>query len=192
MAQESSEIRVNATGSVYVAPVGTAFPTNISAAVSPLAGWVELGYLTEEGPRLSFGRESTDLLAWQSADAVRVLTTSRPKSISFDLMQHNRHTLMLALGGGTVTEPTPGNFLFTPADDAEIYQRALIVELEDGEFNYRYCFSKTEQDGAVEFAAVRTNSTNFAMSMKVLAPDTGTSYIVQSDDPNLSLLEAGS
>ncbi len=189
MAQESSEIRVNATGSVYVAPVGTAFPANISAAVSPLAGWVELGFLTEEGPRLSFGRETTDLKAWQSADPVRVLTTDRPKTIAFDLMQHNRHTLTLALGGGTITGTAP-NYVFTPADDSETYQRALIVEMIDGEFTYRYCFSKVEQDGAVEFSAVRTNSTNFAMSMKVLAPDSGTSYIIQSDDPNLSLLEA--
>jgi hypothetical protein len=186
MANDSTEVRVYGDGGVYVADVGTEFPASISEAID-LDDWTNLGFLTEEGPRFSFGRETTDLLAWQSMDPIRVLTTAAPKTIAFDLMQSNRHTLEMALGGGTITEPSPGEFEFEPADPSDIYERALIVEMVDGAFTYRFCYRKVTQDGAVEFAGVRTDSTNFAVTMKVLAADAGEKpYLVQSDDEALA------
>lgn len=193
MANESNEIRVFGDGGVYIADVGTAFPTDVSTPIDPDSGWTNLGYHTTEGTRFSFGQDTTDLNAWQTLDPVRVLVSAAPTSISFDLMQTNRHSLTLALGGGAITEPTAGLFKFTPADVSEIYERAVVVELTDGEFNYRYCYTKMSKDGAVEFSAVRTDSTNFSITMKLLAPPVGQDrYAIYSDDPNMTLLEAGS
>lgn len=186
MANEPEEIRVYGDGGVYIADVGTAFPASISDPIDD-ADWTNLGYLTEEGPRFSFGRETTDLKGWQSLDVLRVLTTALPKSITFDLMQTNVHSLEMALGGGDVTEDAPGEFTFEPADPSETYEKAIIVEMIDGGVTYRFCYRKAQRDGAVEFAGIRTNSTNFSITMKVLDPgDAEKPYIVQSDDPALT------
>lgn len=194
MALESSELVVTGTGHIYVAPVGTAFPASIDAVVSHNVGWIDLGYATEEGARFSFGREINEAFGWQSADPLRLISTRRPKSVAFDLMQWNQHTVQLALGGGTVTEPVSGQYEYAPPADSYIDERALIVEGTDGDYTYRFCYRKAFNQATVEFAFVRENPVVFPIDMKILAADGGLSpYIVQTDDPNIGeILEAAS
>lgn len=194
MSLESSEVRVMGTGHVYVAPVGTAFPTNISTAVSFAAGWRELGYVSEEGARFKFSREMNEVMAWQSYDPVRMVVKSVPKEVSFDLEQWNQFTLQLALGGGTVTEPTPDNYLYEPPAESVVDERALIIEGQDGNYKYRFCYRKTLNSSGVEFPFVRENPVMFPITMRILAADGGLgSFLLQTNDPNIGeLVEAGS
>lgn len=194
MAFESSEVRVTGTGHVYVAPVDTPFPTNISAAVSHNAGWIELGYASEDGARFSFGREVNEIMAWQSFDPIAQVVTRVPKTVSFDLMQWNQHTVTLALGGGTVTEPTSNNYVYTPPDESYRDERALIVEGIDGAYTYRFCYRKAINEEGVEFSFVRENPVLFPITMKILAPDDDAApYIIQTNDPSIGeILEAAS
>lgn len=194
MANESSEVRSFGLGGVYLAPVGTssAAIAAVNTPISSASGWVNLGFLTPEGPRPTFGREKTEVRAWQSEDPVRTLTTGVPKKIAFDLLQSNRHTVALALGGGTWSE-AGGIFHFVPDDSSVLQTHALALEMIDGEFTYRFLYPKVEREGEVTFAAVRTDATKYAITMTVLAPDGGAKpFEMWSDDPNLSLLEAGS
>lgn len=194
MALESSEVRVTGTGHVYVAPVGTAFPTDISTAVSHAAGWRELGYVSEEGARFSFGREVNEIMAWQSFDPLRLVVTAVPKQVQFDLMQWNQFTVSLALGGGTFTEPTSGNYLYEPPAEDFIDERALIIEGTDGDYDYRFCYRKSVNMEGVDFAFVRENPVLFPVTMRILAADAGAkSFLLQTNDPNIGeLVEAAS
>lgn len=194
MAFESSEVRVTGTGHVYVAPVDTPFPATINAAVSHNAGWVELGYASEDGARFSFGREVNEIMAWQSFDPIAQVVTRVPKTVSFDLMQWNQHTVELALGGGTVSEPVSGAYEYAPPDESFRDERALIVEGIDGDYTYRFCYRKAINEEGVEFAFVRENPVLFPITMKILAPDDDASaYIIQTNDPSIGeILEAAS
>lgn len=194
MTLESSEVRVMGTGHIYVAPVGTAFPTNISTAVSHAAGWRELGYCTPEGARFTFGRDVTDINGWQSFNPLRKIITAAPKSVAFDLLQWNQYTMGLALGGGTFTEPTADNYLYEPPDESFVDERAVIVEAIDGDYNYRVCYRKAFNTSGVEFAFARENPTVLPITMDVLAADAGAKpYLIQTDDPNVGeLVQAGS
>jgi len=58
MAVAGSEVRVAGSGHVYLAPVGTAMPTDTAALP---ADWVDLGYVTEDGVMFNFDRETEDL-----------------------------------------------------------------------------------------------------------------------------------
>lgn len=194
MSLESSEVRVTGTGHVYVAPVGTPFPANVSVAPSHAAGWRELGYCSEAGARFTFGREINNIMAWQSYDPVRKVVTSVPKSVAFDLQQWNQFTVQLALGGGTVSEPTSGQYLYEPPDESFLDERALIVEGVDGDYTYRFCYRKALNESGVEFAFVRSDPVLFPITMGILAADGGAKpFFIQTDDPNIGeLLEAGS
>lgn len=194
MALESPEVRVFGTGNIYVAPVGTSFPATVSAAVDPDAGWVDLGYTTEEGARFQFSREVNRIPAWQSFDPIRMVVTGVPKQVMFDLQQWNQNTLKLALGGGTVTEPSAGEYQYEPPSEEFVDERALIVEGRDGDYTYRFCYRRAFNEQPVDFAMVRETSSPLPIGMSILAADNGLKpFLIQTDDPNVGeILEAAS
>lgn len=183
MAQDGTELVVAGAGGVYVADVGETEPTDIDAAIP--SGWTELGFITEDGVRFSFGSEIQEFFAWQSLDPVRKSKLRAPKTISFDLMQWNAENLMLAFGGGTWTEDS-GKFEYTPADDSFLDERALMVEATDGDRTYRFLFRRTINTQGVSFAFTRNANANLPLTFDVLAVSGDDSWIILSDDANLT------
>jgi hypothetical protein len=186
MSFESDEVVVAGTGHIYVAPVGTAMPANISAAVDD-AGWVDLGYTTEDALHFVFDRQTKDLMAWQTRDVIRTVVTSEPKRIDFTLEQWNQNTWQLACGGGTFTGSAP-NFLFTPPAAGSVDYRALIVALTDGSKHYRFLVQKALNKNPLDFSTRADDMALLPISMTLLVPDGGsTSWTLQTDDSNLGL-----
>jgi hypothetical protein len=182
MAKNTSEIRVYSDGGIYLAPLETAFPSTISDPIDTL-DWAHLGFLSEEGPRVSLGLETTDLMAWQSLYAVRTLATGRPTTIAADLMQWNYHTVEIALGGGEVTEDAPGEYRIEPPAASDVWEKAMMLHTIDGEHNYLWCFPRITREGAVDFAAVRTDSADFTATFKVLDTGDDVPFFLLTDDP---------
>lgn len=194
MSLEGSEVRVAGTGHVYVAPVGTPFPADITVTPSFAAGWRELGYCTEDGARFSFGRDVNSIPAWQSFDPVRKVISALPKTVAFDLLQFNHFTWELALGGGTFTEPSPDKFEYEPPDESFVDERALIVQMSDGDLDYRVCYRRALNENGVDFAFVRADAVTLPITMGIMAADDGAKpFKIQTNDPNFGdLVEAGS
>lgn len=191
MALESSEVRVTGTGHAYVAPLGTPIPAGIDSPLTHAAGWVELGYTTEEGARFSFGREVNRVMGWQAFDPLRIVVTRVPKTISVDLLQWNQHTVKLALGGGTVTEPASGQYQYDPPDESFVDERMFAIEGIDGDYTYRFIYRKALNESGVDFAFVRANPVVFPITMAILAADGNNEpWLLQTDDPNIGLLTA--
>lgn len=185
MSLESSEVRVFGEGHVYTGAVGTAFPANIGTTIDSTL-WLDLGYLSTDGPKFSFGRETKDIEVWQSFDPVRTIVTKVPKTAKFTLMQTNLHTLELALGGGTVTEQVSGKYKYTPPSSGDVDERAIIIEGVDDIYTYRFCFSRGQVASAVEFSFVREDAVKYDIEMKFLQPDTGNAYEIYTNDANFS------
>lgn len=189
MTLDAAEVRSFPFGHGYVAPVGTAFPDEIDDPVD-LDLWAELGHLSEAGPRFSFGKNLTPQASWQSRGRpVRNLRGAQPITVSFDLLQWNRNNTVYALGdSGSWAESSPGSGLwtYTPGSEGDVDERALIVEAVDGDFNYRFCFARTENQAGVDFAWTGTALAPLPIVATVLeAPNEGAPYIIQSDDPNI-------
>lgn len=185
MAQDSNEVRVYGDGNLYVAPVDTAFPTDITTAVDDDA-WVQLGYISTDGVTFKVEKEMKDIEVWQSRDPVRTIRTKSPKTLKLDLVQWNYHTALLALGGGTVTG-TPGNYTYNPPDESESDERAFILEAIDGDYTVRYCFRRGENQTGTELKHVSDDALMLPIEIKVLAASNGAKpYFIQTDDPNLA------
>lgn len=178
MALNSAEVRVAGTGHVYVAPSGTALPTDASAALG--ASWKDLGYVSEDGVAFKFGRETQDLNAWQG-DKVRVITLREPKTVEFALMQSNSDVLTAAFGGGAVTSPSTGEYKFTPAAAGSNAERALVIEFVDGGITYRYAFARVQVEGDVSFTLTRGGAVTYPITFGVLASDPA--YEILTNDP---------
>ena len=64
MALDPENIRVYGDGEIYIAAYGTTLPTTLAGALA--AGFLSLGYLTEDGFQLNTEIETYEIGAWQS------------------------------------------------------------------------------------------------------------------------------
>lgn len=181
---DPDELVVAGTGNVFVAPEGTALPTDIDDVVSLNLdpAFVDLGYMTEDGVAMSFARTTTDKFAWQEFDPVRTLVTEVPKTVKFVMEQWNSETLKLGLGGATITW-SGGGVMIVPEEASFIDIRALIVYAEDGDKHYAACFRRTQNVDEFSFPFKRTDTSDLPIGLKVLGAGDEAPYHFLTDDP---------
>lgn len=109
MTQTATEFVVAGSGSVNVAPLGTASPSD---PVTPYASidpaWKEAGFTTEAGVKVHDGKTVYEIKSWQSFYAVRRVITAREFTLAFGLQQWNEVNVPLAFGGGAISTPIAG------------------------------------------------------------------------------------
>lgn len=189
--RDPDETTVGADGYVAIASLTDTMPTDIAdcipdedLAVDLPAGFVDLGLLTDSGPKASFGRTVKDIPAWQSFDPVRSLVTAIPKQIEFDLEQWNDDNLSLGLGGTVITDTATGVML-EPEDDSFLNYKRLVIYAEDGGKHYAFCFRRTQNVKELTFPFGREDISALPIGMKVLkAPaGEGKAWYMLTDDP---------
>jgi hypothetical protein len=186
MALDAADVRVGGDSHIFLAPIGTAFPVWDTA---PAAPWEELGYVTPDGLTLSFNREVTDIFAMQSAEPIRTIATRLPKTVGFTMMQEGRPQLLLALGGGTFTDEvgTPGVVRYEPPEASVVDERALLVEMIDGAYTYRWHYLRTTNREGVEHKYVREDAATFPVIQQILQPGSGAKpFYLLTDDPSFA------
>lgn len=183
MAVDADEIVVGASGSVYVAPVGTAGPTDVGTALN--AAFVDLGYVSDDGVSITPGMDMSEINAWQSFYAVRRIVTNRSLEVGFTLLQWNESSIKLAFGGGTVTTTAgpPAYYTYSPPDPAEIDYRAVIVEWADGTKDYRLHIPKALVTDTSALSLNRTDPAGLALTFSIQATDGSDPFTLITDDP---------
>ncbi len=161
----AEETLVGASGAVYVAPVGSTEPTTSRGTLS--AAWTELGYLSEDGVTWSVGRSTEDVSAWQSFYPIRTLVTAQTSTLGMTLRQWNADTIVLALGGGTITEDT-GEYTYEPPAPGDLDERAIIVDWSDGSRAYRLIVRRAVVSDAVETQLQRGAAADLPVTFNVL------------------------
>jgi hypothetical protein len=121
--------------------------------------------------------------AWQSFYDLRRIIASKEGSLAFQLMQWNGDTVKLAFGGGEVTEPAEGAFLYTPPDPAEIDERMMAVEWEDGDYDFRLIFPKGIVSENVETNIVRTAAALLPITFSLLGQDGVPPFLLHTNHP---------
>lgn len=172
---DASNTVIESTGSLYTAPVGTAFP---DAYDEPGVAWVEVGHTSTDGPRPSgFERDAERFYSWQSPKiAIRSVPGTAEPQFLVDLLEVTANTLKLYFGGGTVTPGVGGDpDVFVPplTDPAEC---AMLIDWFDGARQYRWCVKR-----AVPIAGGEVNLASSEMAMwpvrfDLLAPTDGSEW----------------
>lgn len=183
MSIDADEIVVAGDAGVYVAPVGTAGPTDIATALN--ASFANLGYTSEDGISWSPGMETTPINTHQSFYAVRHIVTGRSLDIGFELLQWNQESFMLAMGGGefATTAGPPAYYTYTPPEPSDIYYRALVVEWTDGGKSYRLHVPKVMASDVSEVTLARTDASGLALTLSAVATDGSAEYTFITNDP---------
>lgn len=193
MAAENNadQILVGSNGAAWVAPVGTTLPTEVDTALN--ASFKSLGYLSEQGPEVANSKTTQDIRAWQSFEPIASRVTEASPQVNFELMEWDYKTVPFAFGGGAITTTSSGKYKFTPADPSTVDERALILDVNDGDYDWRFVFPR---GFAAENLAARFNRSDPALlpvGFKVLAPSDGSrSYFIYTNSPQFDELVAGS
>lgn len=177
----AEEIVVGANGSLYVGPVGSTVPASISVALG--ADWTELGFTTEDGVKWVDGKTLKSIRAWQSFYDLRRIVEAKQGSLAFQLLQWNGDNVRFGFGGGTVTESAPGEYRFVPPDAAFIDERALAIEWQDGDKDYRLIFPKGMVSENVETNIVRSDAALLPITFSLLGEEGVEPFILDTDDP---------
>jgi hypothetical protein len=181
--KDSSEIVVAKNGEVSFAPVGTALPTTPTANLN--SAFVGAGFLTEDGAKISASPDILEVKSWQRRQATRRDLNGQEITVTFTMQQVNESNLVLALGGGKITEPSKGIFRYDFAVDSEpIDERALVIDAEDGGEHHRFVFLRGNVTESVELTFQRGQETQLPVTFKVLAPseDTAPGYYLTDSD----------
>lgn len=164
MALTADAVRVAGTGEVYYAPTGTTAPSDATTALPNT--WKGLGYTSTDGVEFTFGRDTTDIDAWQGSK-LRVVTNSEPATLGFTLMETKTDVLLLAFGGGTVATAGGGS-VYTPPAAGTNTERAMVVDFTDGAKKYRYYFPKVQVEGDLSFTLTDGEAVAYALTFGVL------------------------
>lgn len=100
MALNADNVIVALTGAALTAPKGTTAPTNTTAAWG--VGWVDLGYISEDGITETPNDETNAIPAWQNGDTVREDITGSKTTYQFTVIECTRTALELYYPGSLV------------------------------------------------------------------------------------------
>jgi hypothetical protein len=116
------------TGGIYMAPSGTTLPTDASTALSD--DYKSLGYVSEDGVKVSTDRSSETIKAW-GGDTVATPTTGVTYSMQFTLIEYtSENVLQLVYGKEHVNVGTDGKFdAYATAEDLE--EHVFVIETMD-------------------------------------------------------------
>lgn len=181
MPNDAQETILGATGSVHVAPAGTALPVDEVVALN--AAFIEVGFVSEDGATLNDSKEINEHPAWQSTTFIRRNVASRATTVAFSMLQWNDETVPFALGGGVVTEPTAGHYKYEPPTAEEIDTRALVLQWSDKGYEYRLVIAEGMVTEDVESQLNREALAGLPITFA--AQDNGTDpvWFLLTDDP---------
>jgi hypothetical protein len=176
----ASEIRIGASGTIYIAPSGTAGPANIAAAWT---GFTQLGYATEDAVTLTRSMDTEEVTGWQSISPLRYIITGVSLQAAFSLIQFNRDSLPLWLGGGTVTNQGGGSFLYNVSSTPTVDERVFGVEWTDGAITNRFVMGRCMVTEGGEATIGRSAAIELPLTISAMTPASGSvlGYFLTSD-----------
>lgn len=181
----SANVKVGITGGVRTAPVGTTAPTTPTAAYA--AGWLELGYISEDGVTENFTTDTTDIKAWQNGVTVRTVISESDVTFQFTVIETTLTAWELFYPGSTFETATGVTTKTVKAPTPN--PRAFAIDVVDGSVHYRKIIPRGEVTERGEIVYVNDEPIGYNMTIKCYPDSAGTLYIELSDDPAVEVEE---
>lgn len=135
MTNDAGNVVIAGGGAVWLAPTGTAMPPDVATALN--VAFVDVGYISEDGVTFRPSMTLTEIRAWQSRSVIARRNNTRDLMVSFVMREFKRSNLQLAMGGGVITTATLSSVYTPPASGGAIYERAMVIEWQDGAAMFR-------------------------------------------------------
>lgn len=181
MANDADNVRVGLNGSVYIAPKGTTAPTDLDTAWP--AGWVDLGYLSDDGVEMNYSTNTEDINAWQSLSPVRKVLTGVDMTLGFTAIELKTSTVTLYFPSATMTDVSGTvHKLAIPAAPAPD-ERAIGLEWIDGTIKNRLIIARGEVTDRQAITLARSGAVGLGMTVSAYADTAPEIAVWLSSDP---------
>jgi hypothetical protein len=188
--QQTSQIRVAGQGHLYVAPVGTAGPTDCTTAWTTVnAAWQDLGFTDDSGVVLGKKDSWDEIDLWQTTVPGRYVPKSRALTAKFMLLQLNAVTLPLWAGGSAVTTNGTNGYLYSISETLQSYERTLGIEWTDnnGAITTRIIIPRGQVTDTDDVNLTRTKAAGLGMTYAAMGLDGVTPLLYwYTNDPNMT------
>jgi len=139
MAKNENNVRIygGEDSAVYVAPKGTAGPTDLAEPT----GFTELGWLSEDGITMDTDIDATTHRAFQGGTIVRRKRNSVERTISFQCLEETATVLGLFYAGQTAQVTGTGATAVARINlegQTNSDERAFVIDVFDGDVQQRY------------------------------------------------------
>lgn len=182
MAKDTNNVRVygDIDSAVYVGNVGTTAPT--SPTTTPAAGFIELGWLSDDGLTEVRELDSDQKRAWQGAAIVRTVRTSDTRRFKFVCWETNKTTMGLMRPGST---PTSSTGITTTPVKAYTGQdiRAWVIDQRDGSIDVRKVIPTGEVVEVGDIVSQNGEIVAYEMTVECYPDSNGVLYTEISNDP---------
>lgn len=182
----SESIRIFGNGSVWVAPDGTAMPASLNAPLN--AAFKDLGFATEDGVKFTDTKDLGVVRVWQSRYPAKRFINNRDAMIEFTLVEWEREQIILAFGGGTITEPVSDQFRYTPPAAEFIDYRAMVLKLQDDEgYNWQIGIPRGLVTSNTTSGFVSTGPALLPITFGLVASGDSDPWFIDSDSPTFEV-----
>lgn len=147
----------------------TAAPTTIDGAWP--AGWVSLGYLSEDGPTISQSTDTTDINAWQALGVLRSVITSRTVTVQMQMMEWTPDNLAAYWDVDTPVAGAGGLLTFSVRSDEAGRRRQLGIDVRDGDNLVRLIFPRVQLNSAGDLQFQRSAAAVLDCTFSALETD---------------------
>ena len=180
--QTPGEIIIAGTGTIYHAIEGTPIPAYLTDALDP--AFQAVGFTTDAGAKFTDEKTTAQVRPWQSFYPVRTHITERRATIEATLLQWNEPNMIVAYGGGGITQPQPGEYRYHPPAPEELAILAIVIDFTDGAKNYRFTAGRAFVTSNTETTWAKSGPALLPITFEVLAPaGAGDPWTIDSDDP---------
>ncbi|MEV0608129.1 hypothetical protein AB0I61_17360 [Polymorphospora rubra] len=190
MAKNVDNVRVygDIDSGVWVGPVGTTAPT--SPITAPGVGWVELGWLGEDGITETREVSSDPKRAWQGGVTVRTVRANDSRRFTVIALETNATVAGLVRPGSVPTTAagithTPVR-AFTGSDN-----RAWIIDTRDGAVDTRKVIARGEVVEVGDVAYQGSEITAYELTIECYPDSNGVLYDEYTNDPALAVPDEG-
>jgi len=184
MAGDTANPRVWAEADVYVAPVGTTAPVNVTTALA--AGWEPIGLIGDEGITLGREQDTDDKFAYGGI-LVRTVRSKFKRTFTVVALEDNATVFGLLNPGSTATTsagPTPPAGTTTrQVNIPNVAPVAMVLELVDGTNIKRLVIPRCEVSEVADTTISDVELAGTEFTVTVYPSAAGLFYTEVSNDP---------
>lgn len=181
MASDATNVRVALTGAVYTAPLLTAYPPDATSAWG--AGWLDLGYISEDGITEAYADNSEVIKAWQGGVTVRTVITSTDATFHFVCLETNINVLTTYHKGSLLTDD--GTTATMNVASATADEKMFGFDVIDGANHVRIIVPRGEVSERAEITYTNAAAAAYDITITAYPDANGVTAIKMSDAAGL-------
>ncbi|MCZ4097313.1 MULTISPECIES: phage tail tube protein [unclassified Streptomyces] len=193
---DAKQIRFAPHGALYVhfgALAVDALPQGVDDDLKT-AGFIALGYCSEDGTEITPKIETDELAVWQSSVPVLRYVKSAAFQVKSTLMQGNDVTTRLFYGSEwvKVTPKKPGDreqYRLDISSNPDLAEVSLVVDWSDDAAKYRAVVGRAMVSDRGSISLTRTKNQTFELTLDALDSDGTLGYLL-TDDPSIAPITA--